>query len=73
MTLRELKTWHETKTGLLVFGLAELLIAYIFASLAIDSGSLWFYLLTLIFAVGAAQNLFKLVVKIIHGNKSKAK
>lgn len=65
--IKQLDKWHQTKTGLLVFALAELLIAYGFASLAIDRGDLWYYLLTLIFLVGSLQNFFKLIGKLIHG------
>ena len=59
--LTKLDKWHHTKLGYLVFGLFELGMAYIFASLAIDRGAWWWYLLTLIFLVGTLQNLFKLV------------
>ena len=58
--LNRLDKWHKTRAGLLVFGLVELAIAYGFVSLAIDRGNLWWYLLTLIFLVGALQNLIKL-------------
>ncbi len=47
--IKKLHNWHHTKPGWLVFGLGELAIAYGFASLAIDRGNLWWYLLTLIF------------------------
>ena len=59
--IKQLDKWHKTKTGLLVACLIELLIAYGFASLAIDRGNLWWYLLTLIFLVGSLQNFFKLI------------
>jgi len=65
-----LDKWHKTRTGLLVFGLAELAIAYGFLSLSIDRGNLFWYLLTLIFLVGALQNLFKLIGKLIHGRQT---
>lgn len=64
--ISKLNRWHKTKTGLLVFCLSELLIAYGFASLAIDRGDLWWYLLTLIFLVGSLQNFFKLIGKMFH-------
>jgi hypothetical protein len=67
--MKSLRKWHQTKPGLLIFGLIELAIAYGFASLAIDSGSLWWYLLTLVFFVGALQNIFKLIGKLFHGHK----
>lgn len=67
--MKSLHKRHQTKLGLLIFGLIELAIAYGFASLAIDSGSLWWYLLTLIFLVGALQNLLKLIGKLFKGKK----
>lgn len=65
--LMHLHYWHKTTQGLLCFAVVELLLVYGFASLAIDRGNLWYYLLTLIFLVGALQNLFGVVGKIIHG------
>lgn len=59
---------RKTKLGLLIFGLVELGIAYGFASLSIDRGNLWYYLLTLIFLVGALQNLLKLIGTFLHAN-----
>jgi len=64
--MKKLHKWHQTKLGLLVFGLIELAITYGFASLAIDRGNLWWYLLALIFLVGGLQNLFKLIGKLIN-------
>lgn len=68
--IRKLDKFHQTKGGYLLFGLAELAIMYGFACLSIDRGSLWWYLLTLIFLIGGLQNLGKLIGKIIHGNKA---
>jgi len=62
--------WHKTKLGLLVFGVLELTVAYGFASLSIDRGNFFWYLLTLIFLVGGLQNLFKLIGIIINGDKA---
>jgi hypothetical protein len=67
--IKQLDKWHRTKSGLVVFALLELLIAYGFASLSIDRGNLWWYLLTLIFLVGSLQNLFKLIGKLFHHGK----
>jgi hypothetical protein len=68
--MNSLRKWHQTKSGLLFFGIVELAIAYGFVSLAIDRGNLLWYLLTLIFFVGALQNLSKLIGKLIHGKKA---
>jgi hypothetical protein len=68
--IQKLDIWHKTKLGWLVFGLAELALAYGFASLAIDRGNPWFYLLTLLFLVGTLQNLLKLIGAFLHhGNR----
>ena len=68
-TITQLDKFHKTKPGYLVFGLVELGLAYLFASLAINSGSLWQWALALIFLVGTLQNLVKLIGKFIHGKE----
>jgi hypothetical protein len=67
--MKSLHQWHQTRLGLLFFGLVELAIAYGFASLAIDRGNFLWYLLMLIFLVGALRNLFKLIGKLLHGGR----
>ena len=59
--IKKLDTWHRTKVGYLLFAVVELVLAYGFISLAIDRGSLWWYVLTLIFLVGGLKNLLKFV------------
>jgi hypothetical protein len=63
--LNQLDKWHKSRGGYLFFALAELVIAYWFISLAIDKGSLLFYLLALIFFVGFLQNLIKFIATFI--------
>lgn len=70
--MKKLHKWHQAKFGLLAFGLTELAIAYGFASLAIDRGNFLWYLLALIFLIGALQNIFKLIGKAINGGRRKA-
>jgi hypothetical protein len=65
--IKQLDQWHRTKSGLLLASVAELAIAYGFASLAIDRGNLWWYFLTIIFFIGAIQNFFRLIGAFIHG------
>jgi hypothetical protein len=67
--IQKLDIWHKTKLGLLVFGLVELAITYGFISLAIDRGNLWWYILALVFLVGALQNFVKLIGTFVHGKK----
>jgi len=71
MMIEQLDKWHKTRLGLLVFGLAELVVAYGFASLAIDHGNLWWYLLALIFLFGGLRNLFKLIGTFLNHGKYK--
>jgi hypothetical protein len=62
--LQKLDTWHKTKQGLFVFGLIELIAAYILASLAINSGSLLQWGLAIILLLGSLQNGFKLIMRM---------
>ncbi|HEX4774655.1 MAG TPA: hypothetical protein VH234_04005 [Candidatus Saccharimonadales bacterium] len=68
--LNKLDRWHKTKVGLLVFAIVELAIAYGFASLSIDRGNFWWYLLTLVFFVGFLQNLARLTGKFTHARRA---
>jgi hypothetical protein len=67
--LQKLDRWHKTRPGLTVFGLVELALTYGFMSLAIDRGNLFWYLLTLLFLVGALQNFVYLIGSFIRGKK----
>jgi hypothetical protein len=67
--LQQLDRWHKTRPGLTVFGLVELALTYGFMSLAIDRGNLWWYLLTLLFLVGALQNFVRLIGSYVRGRK----
>lgn len=61
--LERLKAWHGKPAGPALYATAELVLAYLFASLSIDRGNLWYYLLTLIFLIGALKNLIVLIVR----------
>jgi hypothetical protein len=63
---KSIDRFHKTPAGYLLFGLIELALAYGFASLSIDRGNLWYYLLTLIFLVGTLQNFVKLIGALFH-------
>ena len=63
MKANKLNKFHKTKVGFLIFGIVELAIAYGFASLSIDRGNLWWYLLALIFLDRRLKNLIKLIEK----------
>lgn len=71
--LQTFDRWHKTSAGYTVAGLVELAISYGIGSLAINSGSWWEYVLTLIFLIGALQNFVKLIGSVLHGKDKKAK
>lgn len=56
-SVQKIDAFHETPRGKAVFGLIELLGAYGFASLAIDSGALWQYVTTAVLLAGGLRNL----------------
>ncbi|MBC7546133.1 hypothetical protein H7171_00120 [Candidatus Saccharibacteria bacterium] len=58
---KQIDAWHKTSVGYLVFAAVELGLTYGFASIAIDSGNLFWYALTLIAAIGFVQNFIKLI------------
>ncbi|HVW22889.1 MAG TPA: hypothetical protein VHB51_00120 [Candidatus Saccharimonadales bacterium] len=69
--LNTLDHWHKTRLGLVVFAVVEAGATYGFASLAIDRGSFWWYLLTLLFLVGTLQNIVHLFGSYFHGSRRK--
>lgn len=62
-------TWRRSFTGGLVFGAVYLLLAYIFVSLAIDSGSLWQYLLGIVSFIVGAHSAYQAVKSKVHEKK----
>lgn len=60
--LEQIDKFHKTRTGYVVFGLVELGLAYLLASLAVNSGSLWQWALALILLFGFFQNLVRMAV-----------
>ena len=69
--IKQLNKFHETKPGLLVFLLVELAIADGFFSLSVDRGNFFWYLLTLVFLVGALRNFIKLIGVLFHVSRPK--
>lgn len=60
-TIENYAVWRRSLVGGIVFAIIYLAIAYIFGSLAIDSGSLWQYLLAIISVAMAVQSLVSAV------------
>ncbi len=59
--LKKFEAWHNTKRGLIIFGLLGLAMAYIVGSRALDTGSWLLYAGTLIFLVSGLQKIIKLI------------
>lgn len=56
--------WQESKVGLAVISVLDLFISYIFASLAVDTGSLLQYAIAVVFMALAVGHFVKLIRKI---------
>lgn len=63
MNIDKIDRWHQTKKGLITYGLVELAVAYLLASKAIDNGSLMVYVLALVAFIGGVKNLYNLFDK----------
>lgn len=70
MNFKQLDKFHCTRVGYLVFGLVELGLSYLFASLAVNSGSLWQWTLAVVLFVGFGQNFVKLIGKLVRGHQA---
>jgi hypothetical protein len=66
------KLYKSDKKVMFLSMLLEAGISYGFASLAIDRGNLWWYLLALIFLVRALKDLFRLIGSYFNSGKQKA-
>jgi len=66
---KKFNAWHKTRAGYAFWGLVELGLAYMLASLAIDDGSLLHYLLAILLFIGAVQNFVKLGQALLKRNE----
>lgn len=67
-TLHKLNKWKQhSLIGLLLTTVVELGITYGLGSWALDTGSWWLYLFTLIFLIGSVKNFVNLIKVAIHG------
>lgn len=55
----KLQAFHKTRQGHLTFAAIELVLVYIFASIAIDTASMWSYLITIVLFIAVCINLIK--------------
>jgi hypothetical protein len=65
--LKEIKKRQQFKLGKLISALFCLVLSYTFFNLSIDRGSIWYYLLTLIFLIYFLKFSFRLLGDIYHG------
>ncbi|MDB5181286.1 MAG: hypothetical protein JWP13_49 [Candidatus Saccharibacteria bacterium] len=64
-TTNKLFAWQETKPGLAIIAVLDLFIAYIFVSIAIDTGSLLDYFIVIVFLALGITAAVKLIRKLI--------
>jgi len=58
--------WKHTKIGRLTWAIVTAVIAYMFVSLALDSGALWQWAVAALFIVDALYNIVQLFRKFTH-------
>lgn len=61
--LQQIDDFHKTPAGYITFAGVELVLAYILAIRAIDTGKLWLYGLTILLAVGVISNIVRLFAR----------
>jgi hypothetical protein len=65
--------WKHTAVGRLCWLVLDIVIVYIFGSMAVDSGRLLEWGVAILFAIDAVYNLVRLIGKLIkNGNKEAA-
>jgi uncharacterized membrane protein HdeD (DUF308 family) len=62
MNIKRIAQWTRSKGGMACLALIELVLAYIFASLAIDSGSLLDWLLAVLLLFAGLANIYRAVI-----------
>lgn len=66
--------FHDTRKGKLIFGVIELVLAAVVITRAIDTGSLWEWLIALLFFIGGLNNLVRTLFRQVKSDaKDKAK
>lgn len=62
MKILKLQTWSKTSAGMAVFGFIELALVILFASLAINSGSLWQWILVFVLLFAGLANIIRAII-----------
>ncbi len=67
--LESYASWRRSLVGGITFAIIYVVLAYIFVSLAIDSGSLWQYLLAFASFIMGLQSIAMAVKNRVNGTK----
>lgn len=66
--------FHDTRKGKLTFGVVELVLAAVVMTRAIDTGSIWEWIIGLLFFIGGLNNLVRTLFRQVKSDaKDKAK
>ncbi len=69
-TKKQLKqSWWTSPKGRIFFAVMYLGLAYVFVSLAIDSGSIWLYILTFVSLLMVLKDIFQAFKALNYGKK----
>lgn len=74
--LHKYAVWRRTRPGSIISVILALIVTYVFASFAIDSGSLLQYFIAIVFLVEAIIsfiNIFRVQQKVTHDQTRKSK
>ncbi len=63
MNAKKLAHWPQNRVALTIHGLGALGFAYLFGSLAIDSGSLWQWVLAFVLLFNGLAHLIRAIIK----------
>lgn len=69
--MEKLQAFHKTKQGYITFGVVELILAYVLASIAIDTANMFAYVFSALMTIGAILNFISIIKS--QPNKVKAK
>lgn len=69
--MEKLHAFHKTRRGYITFGIIELAVAYVLASISIDTANMFAYVFTVVFLIGSISNFINAAKP--PGKKAKSK
>lgn len=63
--------WRHTAIGRICWAILTGVIAYLFITLAIDSGELWQWAIAALFTIDCLYNFVQLTRKLVHGRQKR--